>query len=293
MVNLDKSINKISAIVVLYNPIIDDLIINLKQIMNQVDHIVIVDNSINTIDNNYFFESGIFNYTYIYNNENLGIASAQNIGINIAKQLNSNFVFLMDQDSCPDLNLVEILYNDYKELYNKNIKIAAIGALAVNKENNLPYIPRLRKFKYFPNNTNIYLANEIISSGSLIDINLFEIVGYFDELLFIDGVDHEWCWRAIKLGYKCAISKRALLLHSLGDGDKSILGIRVAISSPFRIYYQYRNFIYLLKRSYVPIYWKINNCIKYFIKIFYLPIFVSKDYLKPIFNGIKDGFTLK
>ncbi len=94
-------------------------------------------------------------------------------------------------------------------------------------------------------------------------------------------------------GYICAISARAKLFHSLGDGDKKLLGFRIAISSSFRIYYQYRNFIYLSKKKYVPTYWKLNNAVKYFIKVFYLPIFVSKSYFKQICKGVKDGIFLK
>ena len=292
MITIDKPIDKITAIVVLYNPIIDNLISNLKQIIDQVDNIVIVDNSISAIDSNYFIENGILNYTYIFNNENLGIAKAQNIGIKIAKQNKSNFVFFMDQDSFPDNNLIQILYTDYLELYNNNIKISVIGSLAINKDNNLPYLPRLRKLKLFSFKDNIYKANEVISSGSLIDIKLFDIVGYFDELLFIDGVDHEWCWRSKQHGYQCAISKNARLLHSLGEGDKKILGFRIAISSPFRIYYQYRNYFYLIKKKYVPFYWKLNNCIKYSIKLFYLPLFVSNKYFIRIQKGVLDGIKL-
>ena len=42
-------------------------------------------------------------------------------------------------------------------------------------------------------------VNELMSSTSLIPIEMFSKVGLLEETLFIDGVDHEWCWRAKKI----------------------------------------------------------------------------------------------
>ena len=112
-----------------------------------------------------------------------------------------------------------------------------------------------------------------------------------DDGLFIDGVDHEWCWRGRRDGYRFFIDEHTPLSHKLGEGDRYFIFRKVAIPTPFRTYYQFRNYFKLLKRSYVPIYWKCSNGFKYLIKMFYFPFFVAprKEYLKNIFRGIKDG----
>lgn len=281
---------KTSAIVVLYNPNLDNLIYNLSILIKQIDELIIVDNS--SINNNDFLISNLNykNLIYYFNNNNIGIAKAQNIGVRLSK--NNNFLFLLDQDSCPSDNMINKLIIDFISLKSKGFNLAAIGPTAINIFVNKPYSPRFKKYKEFIGNNNVYNVSELISSGMLIDKKRFLEIGYFNEILFIDGVDHEWCWRAINKGFCLGLSKSCKLSHSLGEGDKFIFGFRVAISSSFRIYYQYRNFIYLSNKNYVPFYWKLNNFVKYIIKYFYYPFFVSKSYTKRIHKGIYDGFKL-
>ena len=286
--------HKISTIIVIYNPNILILKKNIQAIYQQVSHIILIDNSNNSIEQ--FLNLNLSNFTskisYHFNNNIGGIANAQNIGIEIAKNLKSDFILMLDQDSIPSINMVSILFQNYNTLTDTGINLAAIGSIAINVQTNLPYKPRLRKIFHYDIDNNILNCNELISSGMLIKTTVFEKVGYFDTKLFIDGVDHEWCWRAIGMGYKLAQTKHTSLIHSLGEGDKHILGLRVAISSPFRIYYQYRNYIYLFKKDYIPFYWKFNNLFKYIIKYFYYPLFISYKYFIRINKGIIDGFKL-
>ena len=282
----------ICAIIVLYEPEIDQLKINLGQLRNQVDAIILVDNSkFSNFENLKFLSEE--RSVYLFLGENLGIAKAQNIGIAKAKDLKFEYVLLLDQDSKPSYDLVKNLYSDYNQIVNYGISLAVLGSSAVNSYSNKPYEPRFRKFNSYSFNENILIVSQVISSGSLIAIKDFYIVGEFKEELFIDGVDHEWCWRAISLGMKCALSKNAILEHSLGEGDRLFLGFRIAISSTFRIYYQYRNYVYLCKFSYVPNYWKVVNFVKYFVKIFYYPIMISPKYIPQIIKGIKEGVKMK
>jgi rhamnosyltransferase len=284
----------ISAIIVLYNPNLFDLDINLNELIDQVDHLILIDNS--EISNFEFIHKILSSKKdklyYHFNNSNHGIATAQNIGINKSIEFQTDYILLMDQDSKPSNDMVSILLRDILVLKKSNINIAAIGPIAINSQNQLPYKPRLRRYRYFKNFPGLLNTNELISSGMFIDFKVLRHVGYLDENLFIDGVDHEWCWRAKRSGYFLGLTENTSLLHSLGEGDKFIFGIRVAISSPFRIYYQYRNFIYLFKKKHVPIYWKLINFIKYTIKYIYYPVFVSRKYFLRINSGIFDGFKL-
>ncbi|MFD3408627.1 glycosyltransferase family 2 protein [Aquirufa sp. HETE-83D] len=280
---------EVYALIVLYNPDFDSCLSNLYSIRNQVSKVIVIDNSQCEIDKDNF--DGIIDF-YYFNNNVGGIAQAQNLGIEYALSDGADFILLLDQDSFSSPEMVSILIRDFFKVRNSGFNIAAIGPQAINAESGIPYAPRFRKFSHFDLDSNVLFCNELISSGTLIDISVFKTVGTMNDILFIDGVDHEWCWRAKSYNYILSLTKNASLFHSLGEGDKSFFGIRISISSPFRIYFQYRNFIYLCFQNHVPFYWKVNNFIKYFVKYFYYPIFVSKHYFARINVGIIDGFKL-
>lgn len=277
------------AVIVLYHPDIVSLEKNIKQLLCQVDQIILVDNSEDTGSNLELLKLGS-KASYFHMGKNLGVAIAQNYGIKKAIENKASYILIMDQDSSAVLDMVDNLKNGLLLLKEKGYKISAIGPNAINEKTGVAYKPRLKKRVYF-DGLPIFKISEIISSGSLISVNVFKEVGLMDEKLFIDGVDHEWCWRAAEKGYTCAMMENVALVHMLGEGDRKFLGFPIAITSSFRVYYQYRNYFYLLRKNYVPLYWKINNGIKYLIKAFYYPLFVKprKNYFKNICRGISAG----
>ena len=282
---------KIGCIIVLYNPNWEVTHKVLESIYKQVDRIFMVDNSPNAQEVDF---SVYGNVVYHFIGGNKGIATAQNIGIKYFEQNDYDFVIFFDQDSIPSINLVEHLYTKYKFLSDKGIKIGGIGPRPYNRTEGKEYRGMIKKGKkLYPYITEV---TDIISSASFIPINNFSIVGYMEERLFIDAVDHEWCWRAIKKAkLRFFIIEDILLSHQLGEGDRFFLFRKVAIPTPFRTYYQFRNYFLLVRRGYVPLYWKVKNAIKYFVKYFYFSIFVppKKQYFLQINRGIIDGLKNK
>ncbi|MCY6413484.1 glycosyltransferase family 2 protein [Acinetobacter sp. VNH17] len=280
---------KIGCIIVLYNPNMSMLFTILNEISNQVSKIYIVDNS--TVDHFLDFSS-YSNVVFEKLGNNIGIASAQNMGLNFFKDY--EHILFLDQDSIPPRNLVSTLLENYLFLLNKNIDVGAVGPRPFNRGENKKYEGIIKKGKKLYNN--ITEVGELISSSSLIAVETFNKVGLLEDGLFIDAVDHEWCWRAKAVGnYRFFIIEDVLLSHQLGEGDKNFLGMKIHIPAPIRTYYQFRNYIKLLDRSYVPFYWKFSNGIKYFIKYFYYPVFVNngKKYVEYMNRGISDGFKDK
>ena len=113
-----------------------------------------------------------------------------------------------------------------------------------------------------------------------------------DDALFIDYVDFEYCWRAAHKGLISGITTAVNLPHKVGNNDLHFPhGYRVIISAPFRYYYQYRNHLWLCRRGYVPMQWKINTGIKQFLRIFYFPFMVKgwQNIEKNMFKGIAHG----
>jgi len=286
-------LKRVVAIIILYNPNLSVLNRSINSLKTQVSKIVLVDNtSFNKKVEEFVATLKDERIEYIPLGYNAGVAKAQNIGIEFAIGDNAEYVLIMDQDSITSENMVSLLRDDLVILRENGVEVGVIGPTPINKQTQKAYEPRLRKKRFFlDKDTSIVKVNELISSGSLIHSQVFAKVGLMDENLFIDGVDHEWCWRAKSLGYFSAMSTKATLEHMLGEGDRKIFGISIAITTPVRLYYQYRNYFYLTKKDYVPLYWKMNNFIKYCIKMIYYPLVVRPRlaYLNNIYRGIKEG----
>lgn len=72
-------------------------------------------------------------------------------------------------------------------------------------------------------------------------------IGGFDELMFIDYVDYDYCERLIKAGWNIVQTPKAVLSHYVGvSRQEKLFGITVNVMnhSAFRKYYQARNWIY-------------------------------------------------
>ena len=290
----------IGLILVLYNPNWKVTSVVIEQIKNQVDYICIVDNSLkSSIPKSIISEKKIH---YIPLNTNKGIACAQNIGIEYLLNKRVEYIVFSDQDSLAPSGLIHRLIKGYNLLNENNIKVGIVGTRAINTQTGKKYPPKAKELGIPPelvSSTSLYPITEcysVRSSISLIPANVIKDIGGFDESLFIDGVDHEWCWRAWhKQNYRSFIIEEAVINHKLGEGDRKIFNKSIAIPSPFRVFYQYRNFFILKKRYYTPKEWIKKNSKKYFIKAFYYPIFIKPRiaYLKNIFQGVRSGLNNK
>lgn len=282
---------KVICILVLYKPSAALLEKAIKSIVNQVDLVWISDNTpggfkgIDTIAG--FFKSKL---KYSLMDGNMGIAKAQNAGIRYALDNDFDFIYFLDQDSLSPSGIVNGLLRQFKDLESMGIKVGGVGAQPFNRDTGKIYEANVKKGKQVKDG--VVEVTELINSSSLFTKELFISAGMMDESLFIDGVDHELCWRANhKALYRFFKVTSLLLNHKQGEGDRRILGLTIRITTPFRIYYQYRNYFWLIRRDYVPTYWKVSNGIKYFCKYFYYSLFCKPriDYFKRMNKGIFDG----
>ncbi len=120
-------------------------------------------------------------------------------------------------------------------------------------------------------------VTRLITSGSIINLQNFDRIGDFDEKLFIDHVDSEYCFKILMAGYKNVFFKNVFLEHRIGMAKefvslKSLKTTSRSLHSPLRIYYMVRNFLYL-------------SC--HYKQHFPVELSVIK---KDIFNRIKNNF---
>ncbi len=281
-----------SAIIIAYNPNITVLKNNIYNIIQSpyVKDVIIVDNS---STNNLTDLEEISNVKLIHLGVNKGIATAQNIGLDYIKKTKVSFAILFDQDSEIDTSLIGYLIEGFYELKILGYKIAAVGPRPFDLFEDKDMRPLVQREKKIAGKWS--LTKQIIASGKLIDVNVLEIVGMMEDDLFIDGVDHEWCWRARKYGYQIAIIDKAVMRHRLGDARGKFMGLTYKIGSPIRLYYQFRNILVLCRRSYVPIYWKIRCLLSIIFRvcIFSITGNDTKQRQKYMLKGIIDGIKNK
>jgi rhamnosyltransferase len=223
---------RIAAAVVLYFPG-KDLNKNIESYFPFVEKLFIVDNTPNQ-DRQEFQKRD--NIKYIGNNENLGIAYALNCAAKEAYSNGFNFLLTMDQDS-------SFLNNDCEKLIQqlKRLDICQTGILAPNHNGS-------------KSSTEFDEVKSTMTSGNLLNLEAFSLVGGFNEDYFIDYVDHEFSLRLRKNKLKIIQSNRIHIKHKLGDTVSIRLFGRTMASSnhiPVRRYYMTRNRFYTISRFFL------------------------------------------
>jgi rhamnosyltransferase len=231
--------NKLCGLVVLYEP--DELIS--KRILSYLDWIeklYIIDNS--NFPNRSLNETISSNnkVRYIFNNQNVGMAVALNLAAANALSENFQWMLTMDQDSSFSKSAISA-YIGWLSNYSKP-EIAVVG---------LSYGPEDSAATH--ENITVSSVNKVITSGSIINLKIWDRLNGFEEKLFIDEVDHEYCYRAIRQGFKIYQLENIYLLHYMGQQVNSgyLGGISKRnrmIHSPLRIYYMTRNYCYVRRK---------------------------------------------
>ncbi|MDR2408843.1 MAG: glycosyltransferase family 2 protein, partial [Bacteroidales bacterium] len=186
----------VDCILVTYHP--DILLLNrvLDGILFQIRNCYVINNGVQ------YFCYSTNNITIVNLGRNYGIAYAQNYGIELAKRHNADFVLLSDQDTIYPEDFISKMLDVYEHTEDKE-HIGAITPIFYDKNKDRSSAIMATKFySIIPESHKIYTVAHTISSGSLIPMENLKIIGFMREELFIDYVDTEWYWRALKYGYK-------------------------------------------------------------------------------------------
>lgn len=209
---------------------------------------------------------------YLHFPRNVGIAEAQNIGLNTLFSAQIAHAILLDQDSHITVTMAKDLIAQFHTL-EKTYKIAALGPSIYCQFNQTVTVGKLQRGQKVSDN--VKEVKQIIASGMLLSKFAFNEVGEKESGLFIDGVDHEWCWRAGRLGFKIFQSLSVRMPHRQGDDRVKVCGITFKQGAPVRLYYQMRNLLLLSRRNYVPFYWKCRHVtaipLRYLVNRFVFP----------------------
>lgn len=273
---MDKKKETCAVGIVTYNPDITRLEENLKSISenDSIDVIFIVDN--NSINRTAIagLVKTIGKAKFIPTEENKGIAYALNTICSAAKEQGTNWVLTLDQDSIPQPHLADALLQHTDE---------NIGILCPRTED------RNMGSQYTSSTSGRDNLEFVITSGNLVNIQAWNKVGKFDESLFIDGVDFDFCIRLRNFGYSIVRINNLYILHEVGHG-KSIKLFNKQISimnhAPFRLYYIIRNYLYIGEKYHSMPYWATEVAKRILIVIIFEHNKLPK--MKYILQGLKD-----
>ena len=184
-------------------------------------NILIYDNSSNKHSFDYDNE-----LKYFFNGKNDGLSVAYNVFIAYCIQENIDYLCLMDQDSDYTLDEAKKMTDFIEKNY---IKI-----------NGLPLIaPR----SYCVTSVRVQRKNElsdayyVINSGTFLNISLLKEKNLrYDENIFLDGVDYDFCMTLHKNGFPVKVYENSILMQNLGY-TKEKKGQQYVCHSAPRYYY--------------------------------------------------------
>lgn len=226
---------QISGIVILYYPNKEEVIRNMMSYINYVNTLIVFDNS--GCDREFVerVKAVSTKITFVSNKENEGIAKPINRALHLVKD---KWLLTMDQDSYFEQEQAFAFFNFFGRLFSQMENIAIV-------------CPE-HSSNFFSNTINEEYkeVRRAITSGSIINTKTCQQLNGFDEKLFIDDVDFEYCYRCVLAGYKIIQFNNIYLNHSIGTLKQAgyfsvIKKSNRSLHSPLRIYYMVRNFSYV------------------------------------------------
>ena len=195
-----QRLNRILAIVVTYYPDIDLLKRDINSFVDEVDKIIIWDNTEGRPPKNLDIKEYEDKIIIEGSGENFGISKALNFGLQYAIDNKYDYMLTMDQDS------IFQNFKDYKlSVFNLNERYGRClcgPVVAKGKDNYDRCIYQRREW--------------CITSGMLTSVVLLNSIGGFNETFSIDCVDIELCLRARAKGYYTFCSSKGILIQRFG-----------------------------------------------------------------------------
>lgn len=279
---------KLGIIVVSYYPN-ESQIYNFFSLVEKKNYkVVIVDNSCNDKVKKKLKENkSKSNLKLIFPNTNNGIASAFNSGINYLINEGYEYVLLLDQDTDVNFDIIDKHFNDFIAI-NDDRKLACGWSF-----NSIPYFLKYRFFsRKVYMNKGIIDVDILITSGMIIDLKKIKIAGFFNEELFMDFVDMEWCQRVKKSNFNIYGNFDVhCKSHPIGENSINFFGLTFPAHKPFRYYYMVKNFLIIREMNHINGLFLFHETIQMIFKFFFYCIFSKKRYeiFKYMIKGYIDG----
>lgn len=259
---------RIFGVVVLFHPS-DKVAENIRSYLDGVEKLLLIDNSEPNLDQTFFRhfnDSDRLKIKLISNSQNYGMAKALNQAAVYAIENECHWLLTMDQDSFFEKGSLKRI-KDFIETSTENVGIIAPFHLT----------PKSIPSKFKEENTRLRIT---MTSGNLLNLEAYKQCGAFDEKLFIDSVDHEYCLRLRKNGYQVVRVNAAILHHSLGNiiyHHFLLFRFKTTNHSSTRRYYIARNRLYVMFKYMIFDFKFFRREFGHYFKDFLRVIFLEKE----------------
>lgn len=305
---------KIACGIVLYKPDMKRLKLTIASVCDQVSGLIFVDNGSGqdcACQIREFLSEGCGKNTddiLIENHENRGIAAALNQIMAQAERMGYSHVLTLDDDSRCDAELVRVLKHclrypkagivcpdavqddephDLEEEANADDHAAGFDACCEKSHmNGLHH--------------HVSLVEDCITAGSLVSVKAWRASGGFDEKMFIDFVDMDFCATLREHGFRIYHVSNIAVHQRYGNVSKTfrICGKEFYLFNypPARIYYSVRNQIYFIRKH------RGRHSIRVLDRLLFLFGYIGKHLVfesnraacaKAMLQGCKEGAVMR
>lgn len=233
---------KIAGMVTLYNPTDED-IKNIDTYIEDIDILYVIDNTEGKSNEERIPKNS--KIKYIFNNENVGVSKALNLAAEMAINEGYKWLLTMDQDTTFRPGVIKKM----KEVILSN-DVSKVGIVTPwHKTKLIDKKPETE----FDN------PNDVMTSGNMVNLDIYQKIGGFKDWMFIDGIDIEYCLNLHSNGYDILRINSIEIDHNLGDLFYKKIGNRLFLCTnhaAIRRYYIMRNYHYIcdMYKDYNPKY---------------------------------------
>ena len=239
---------KISIIILNWNGRKDtvDCLTSTEQIDYDNFETILVDNG-STDDSVAVISEKFPNVTLIKNKTNLGFAEGNNVGIRYALSKGTDFVFLLNNDTIVDKNILKAFLKTNKSilgakpyLYDHPNRIDHLGGMWNKEKGNFDLVAPSFQDDGVSYET-IQPVDYVCGCALFAKAEVFQKVGVLEPRFFLYWEESDWCFRAKEIGYQPYICPDAKLLHKV---SASFVG-----GKPHTIYFWWRNRFLWIERN--------------------------------------------
>lgn len=295
--------SRIGAVVVSYHPDIDVLDDLLRSLLPQVELLILVDNG---GGQGFLVADAVARQKvrYIALGANLGLGVALNKAFAVAAQEGLDYLVTFDQDSHANADLIEKLHESMQGALVKDPKCIAVGPHFFDRREGekVPfpfYVSDNDKIVPAFSTTSadrLLRVDTLITSGMLVSVPAWAGGMKYDEGMFVDYTDTEWCFRARSLGHTLYGCLAVEMGHALSDAPPvKIMGLSFFEYSPVRRYFYFRNTMAVIRMTHTPKAWKVRLAQGLILR-FFVNIIIDKQRFKSVnmmIRGVSHGLAGK
>jgi rhamnosyltransferase len=230
----------------------------------------------------------------IRSQENVGLGAGLNAIADAAAAESFSHLMLLDQDSEPPVDLAEQLLTRWTAETARGARLAVIAPLLVP-----PAQGHYRQIRYSWRSRSgqgpLLTVHFAPTSGSLLSLSAYAVIGPFREDFFIGGIDVEWGFRAWNRGFASVIASDLRMVHRWGEAvsPDEARTPQIMRHSGLRKYYYIRHAVYSLRLPFIPLSWRLRYALGLCAQIGYLAVHGRslRRTSAVVFAALRDGAT--